>query len=268
MQESAFNRMQHYYNKDFKNFLVIIMAKRGRKPNPDKKGYFYDEQEQAVVDYIISNDVNEKNRIYNTILKPAFEKMVESIINRYKLYIPDEEFEDTFHDTISFLMTKIGLYKPNSGYKAYSYCGTICKNYLILKLKNYTKNIKRNENYNDIQPELSDNIRLSYQDTTPQVSQFLTDLISNTAKRIHTILETNKKLSENEKKIGKCLIQILEHWEDMTDDLGSNKFNKSSILLYLKENTSLNTKEIRDSMKKFKMCYFDVKKNMLNDYLF
>ena len=100
------------------------MGKRGRKPSKDKKGYFLDEQEEAVVRYINSTDQNERNKIYKTILHPAFCKMVESIMNRYKLYVPDEEFLDTFDDTISFLMTKIELFNPNSGYKAYSYCGT------------------------------------------------------------------------------------------------------------------------------------------------
>ena len=54
--------------------------------------------------------------------------MVESIIRRYKLYPPqDENFDETFNDTLSFLMTKIDRFNPNSGYKAYSYCGTVCK---------------------------------------------------------------------------------------------------------------------------------------------
>lgn len=47
-----------------------MMAKRGRK----RKGYFYEEQEKAVSDYIMSSDDIEKNRIFNTWLKPAFTK--------------------------------------------------------------------------------------------------------------------------------------------------------------------------------------------------
>ena len=43
--------------------------------------------------------------------------------------------------------------------------------------------------------------------------------------------------------------------------MGSNKFNKSSILLFLKETTLLSTKEIRDSMKVFKLKYYMLKKD-------
>ena len=81
-----------------------------------------------------ADDKEEKDKIFNKWLKPAFTKMIESIIRRYNLYPPDENFQETFDDTISFLMTKIENFNVDSGYKAYSYCGTICKNYLIYKI--------------------------------------------------------------------------------------------------------------------------------------
>ena len=140
-----------------------VKKKRGRKPCTERKGYFYEEQEKAVADYLASTDEKEKNRIFNEILKPAFTKMIESIIRRYNLYPPDEEFQQTFDDTISFLMTKLSCFDPNSGYKAYSYCGTICKNYLIYKINLFVKNQKRNISYDNpvdtLQDTLSDNVR-------------------------------------------------------------------------------------------------------------
>ena len=81
------------------------------------------------------------------------------------------------------------------------------------------------------------------------------------------IMVENSKLTENEIKIGKALVTLLENWEELLNNMGSNKFNKSSILLFLKENTLLNTKEIRDGMKKYKNAYYDVKKNLLDVYL-
>ena len=87
------------------------MAKRGRKPK-ERKGYFYEKEEQAIVDYTTTRDIEEKNRIFNTILLPALTKMIESIIRRYKLFVPEEEFQQTFNDTISYLLTKINNFKP------------------------------------------------------------------------------------------------------------------------------------------------------------
>ena len=76
------------------------MAKRGRKPK-ERKGYFYEKEEQAIVDYIASTDMEEKNRIFNTVLMPALTKMIESIIRRYKLFVPEEEFQCGFMKNFS-----------------------------------------------------------------------------------------------------------------------------------------------------------------------
>ena len=75
---------------------VVVKKKRGRKPSKERKGYFYEREEEAVVNYLSTDDDYEKNKIYDEILKPAFTKMIESIIRRYNLYPPDEEFQQTF----------------------------------------------------------------------------------------------------------------------------------------------------------------------------
>ena len=94
---------------------------------------------------------------------------------------------------------------------------------------------------------------------------FLDNLIDNTCSEIKRIIETNKetKLTQDEKKVGLALIELFENWDDLFQEMGSNKFNKSSILLYLKEATMLTTPEIRSSMKKYKTAYYGIKKMML-----
>lgn len=239
------------------------MAKRGRKSTTNKKGYFYEQEENAVVNYINSDSYEEKDVIFNTYLLPAFTKMIESIIRRYNLYIPDEEFQETFDDTISFLMTKIDKFNPDSGFKAYSYCGTICKNYLILKINKFVKKQQRNVPYEYMRNEIEDSIEYGY-DQHYSKTDFLKELIDKTSIAIHKIMDEDKNnsLSENEKKVGIALTNLLENWEDLFARMGSNKFNKSSMLMFLKETTFLTTKEIRDSMKKYKKAYQLVKKEM------
>ena len=248
-----------------------VKKKRGRKPSKERKGYFYEEQEQAVVDYISTDDEKEKNRIFNQILKPAFTKMIESIIRRYSLYPPDEEFQETFDDTMSFLMTKLSCFDPSTNYKAYSYCGTICKNYLIYKINQFAKNQKRNDSYDNPfgggpMGDINDNIRFSYDDSDPRKT-FLSELTGNTVENIQRILNDKErlKLNENEIKVGMTLINLMTNWDEIFAQMGSNKFNKSSILLFLKETTMLNTKEIRDALKVYKKRYYEVKYKLINE---
>lgn len=239
------------------------MGKRGRKSSEIRKGYFYETEEQAVIDYVNSDNKEEKNKIFLEYLNPAFTKMIESIIRRYNLYVPDEVFQDTFDDTLSFLLSKIENFKPNSGFKAYSYCGTICKNYLILKVKQYNNNLARNDRYEVVQSDIDDNVKFSY-DQENNYIQILTELVDKTCVGIEKILNEKEKnkLNENEIKVGNALINILRNWNDLFARMGSNKFNKSSILLFLRETTLLSTQEIRMSMKKYKTVYQNVRKNI------
>ena len=44
------------------------MATRGRKPK-ERKGYFYEKEEEAIIQYIHEENIIEKNRIFNTNVK-------------------------------------------------------------------------------------------------------------------------------------------------------------------------------------------------------
>ena len=242
------------------------MAKRGRKPSKERRGYFYEKEEEAFVAYLNATDKEEKEEIFRTNLLPAFTQMVSSIIRRYNLYLPEESFEETFDDTISFLMSKVDKFNPESGYKAYSYCGTICKNYLILKINKYKNEQKRYARYDVMQNEINNSIEFAY-DQHENKSQGLQELMEKTCVEIENMMENSVKykLSEREVKVGKALCELLRNWEDLFSQMGSNKFNKSSILMFLKETTYLNTNEIRNSMRKYKSAYQIIRKKMISD---
>jgi hypothetical protein len=246
------------------------MGKRGRKPSGKRKGYWYEDEESAFLEYLSASTKDEKERIFNEKLLTAFTKMTESIIRRYNLYPPDETFQETFDDTMSFLMTKIENFNPESGYKSYSYCGTIIKNYLIYKINQFAKNQKRNSSYDayntDELSSINDAMKYSYNDDSSKLA-FLNELMKKTAKDIQEVVDEpeKNKLNDNQIKVGKALVELLNNWEDLFSRMGSDKFNKSSILLFLKETTLLSTKEIRDSMKGYRSMYYLFKKNMINE---
>jgi len=237
------------------------MAKRGRKPSEYKKGYFYEKEEEAVVSYINAESAEEKNLIFETSLRPALEKMIEIIIRRYKLYQKDEEFEETFDDALAFIITKIDRYKQENG-RAYSYIQTVCKHHLIGKINESKKLMIRNISYDELSDEINESERFSY--TILDDDSEASTLIAETIKEINEIISNeDTKLTKNEIMVGKALAEILQNWDELFTDLGSNKFNKSSILLYIKEVTNLPTKDVRNSMKKFKTLYFKTKQVML-----
>ena len=62
-------------------------------------------------------------------------------------------------------------------------------------------------------------------------------------------------LNENETKIGVALIEVFTNYDEIFLHGEGNKFNKNLILLSLREMTNLSTKEIRNSLKKYKVIY-------------
>lgn len=305
------------------------MAKRGRKPK-EKKQYFCINEEDAIVQYIQSTDEHEKNKIFNQILYPALTKMIESIIRRYKLFVPDEEFEQNFSDTISYLLTKINNFQPvmtiyseildikkypdvnfiemsysdlrkkirsaneedpefikvyvptkhkrddddifehekkyyrreTKHYKAYSYCGTVCKNYLKSKCVQYSKGKQRNIQYDDISDEIDNNIKYTEPQTqNTDTTSFLLEKIANTIEDMINDRDEHM-LTEEEIIVGSALVNLLRNWEEVLPYNGSDKLQKNAVLYFLREETMMSTKEVRTHMKKYKSAYYVIKELM------
>lgn len=303
------------------------MGKRGRKPSSEsteKKGYFYEKQERAVLEYLETDSKEEKERIFEEILQPAFDKMIESIIRRYSLYIPNEDTGDTFNDVYSFLINKTEKFEPEiklykeipktkltdniinnaveykkkkdipkrvkdddpilvyivSGkdenktityyervtkkVKAYSYYGTICKNYLIGRLQKYSKTLERNPSYDTMADSIINNIE--YSDKVDRGAEVADETIEKLIIRLRKMVSEPycNDLKLDELKLGKALLNLFEHWDFVLTTDCSTKFNKSTILFFLKEQTGLDAKGIRDNLKKFKKEFLIIKNDVLN----
>jgi hypothetical protein len=249
--------------------------KRGRKPK--KEPYFGRVQEEAVVEFMTYGSVFEdpnmldengkprlrwtgstedefaRNKIYRDSLRAPLNKMIESIIRTYKLYSKTMEFEDLHTDTLSFLMLKFYKFKPSKGKKSYSYYGTVCKHYLLGKIMKEDKKMKSLYSYEDMSSKLEDDPKLSY--NLDDDNEELTKFIKSVSKSIKKELG-ERVLSENEIRVGNALVYILDNWETLFDsDTTGKKYNKNLILLYMREMTSLSTKDIRNAMKRYKVIY-------------
>jgi len=226
--------------------------------------YFGPNEEEAVINFLESEDETERNLIFNEWLKAPLDKMIESIIRRYKLYRKGETFEELHSDTVSFLMTKVHKFERGRGKKAYSYFGTISKNYILGLLIKDEKHMKQTTSYEDMSDNLEERPDLTYviDGETTSMDDFIKTLCDGIREELNDDdLPPKKKLSENEKKVGYALIDILDNWETAFDSMnGGSKYNKNSVLETMRNYTNLSTKDIRLAMKRFKELY-EVLKN-------
>ena len=237
-----------------------LSKKRGRKAV--QVNYFDVREEEAVRAFLLAESFEEKNKIYNEYLRGPLDKMISSIIRRYKLYRKDMDFREIHTDTHSFLMTKVDKFKPAKEKKAYSYFGTICKNYLMGQIIKDQKEINRKVSYEDMSESIEQRPDMIYRIDDDEIDTGI--IISEYLRELKDFIDT-ENLNDNERKLGYALVDLFDNYESIFSGADNNKFNKNVILLSLREMTNLSTKEIRSSIKRFKKLYILIQSKMKSD---
>ena len=218
--------------------------KRRRTSRRRKNHYFTQEHEDAIIRYAKSSCQRERTDLYIQYIRPAFNEMVDKIVFTYKFTnLPNC---DSLRDECKiWLMTILDKYDPSKGSKAFSYFSVITKNWFIHKVKKQQKQNKREVDY--------DNISKAYEE------EFLSTTQSYVTERLEEEFWTSfyselsswdtAQMKENDLKVYQAIIVLFESREDI------EIFNKKAIYLYLREISGLNTKQIVNSLKKFRKKY-------------
>lgn len=248
-------------------------------PKKKKKPYFDEKEEQAVVDYISTDSLEIKHKIYVDILKEPFKKMIQSILRRYSTYIGNYDIEEVEANALSHLIeqmvkfNKDKILKNGKKTKAFSYCQTIVRNYYKDHSKKSYNESLINLCYDDYSDEVHQNTDYIYELDFDEHSD-IEKLVQITIDKINDKITGNLTLKTNEVNVGEAIINILENWhvlfledtpEGKYNKKITNKYQKNKILLYLKEQTNLTTKEIRTAIKPFKEIYLFEKHQFYNN---
>ena len=189
--------------------------------------------------------------------------------NIYKYFLVEEANEQ-----LKVLIKKNDFNYRIFNSKAYSYCQTIIRNYYKDHSKKSYIEKKINLSFDDHIDEINENIEYSYELELETHHQF-EKLINTIVEKIETkINDADTTMKRNEIIVGDAIVNVLKNWhilfmedtpEGKYNKRITNKFAKNKILLFLKEQTGLSTKEIRIAIKPFKEMYFIEKMDYLED---
>lgn len=230
--------------------------KQVRKRSRSKKGsspsnfYFHAGTQEAIVAYQNSDDKDEKEKLYVNDIMPAFEKLVENLINIHKFSGLHDSYGDLKNDCVNFLFETIGKFDATRGTKAFSYFNIVAKNWLIIKNKDKSKKARRNVSLDD--PDsltMNENRLIEEHCIVPSQETLLEN--QNTAQAILQVLYEiqTKVYTENELACVNSIITIFENIDDI--DL----LNKSAVLLYMRELSGLSPKQLTTTMQGIKRHY-------------
>jgi hypothetical protein len=221
-----------------------------RRSKRRKNHYFTQVHEDAIVRYAKITCKRERTELYVNWIGPAFNEMVDKIVFTYKFTnLPNIDY---LRDECKvWLMTILDKYDPNKGSKAFSYFSVITKNWFIHKVKKQQKRNYREIDYG--------NIPKSYEEEYLSTSEsYITDREEQEFWNLfHEEIKSwdESQMKENDLKVYKAIVILFESKEDI------QIFNKKAIYLYLREITGLNTKQIVNSLKKFRIKYSNFKQN-------
>lgn len=215
--------------------------------------YFTQKTEDAIVRYNNEIDFSIKSKIYESEIHPAFFKLTENIVHTFKFYYTEvENIEDLQHEVIIFLLSKIHLFDPSKGAKAYSYFGTIAKRYLILdNQKNYKKRVETAP-----VEEINDDSKHSYELdlSSSNLSVFMDEYINYCTQNIYKIFP-----KEGDARIADAVLELFRKREHLTI------FNKKALYIYVREIIDAKTPKITKVSNKlyeiFKHNYLFYKEN-------
>ena len=221
-----------------------------------KNHYFTQEHEDAIVRYSNTQCIKERTELYVKWIQPAFNEMVDKIVFTYKFTnLPNC---DSLRDECKiWLMTILDKYDQSKGSKAFSYFSVITKNWFIHKVKRQQKRNKREIDYDNISKRFEEEFLstnesyLSNREEDEFWNSFYEELKS----------WDGSTMKENDLKVYKAINILFESKDDI------DIFNKKAIYLYLREITGLNTKQIVNSLKKFRRKYYVFKQDWENGEL-
>lgn len=226
-----------------------------RKPGTKPVNYFDDNTQAAIVEYQTEYTYANRNKIYLERIYPAFDSLVENLINVYGFSVALESRTDLKNECLEFLYGAIPKFNAEKGSKAFSYFNVVAKNWLTIRSK---QNVKKVQTYISIdnRDSISEhdlatiegyNIALDGEELmiTAELRAQISHLISEIGGKVKT---------ENEQ----ACIQAIETLLANIDSL--DLLNKRAILVYLREITHLSSKQLSIVLASLKKHYKELKK--------
>jgi len=218
------------------------------KKKRKKNNYFTKVHENAIVSYALTDDKIIRTELYIELIGPALDEMVDKIVYTYKFNnLPNIDYLKD--DCKIWLMTILDKYDPNKKSKAFSYFSVITKNWFIHKVKQNSKKLKRDLQYESITSEVESEQLV--EENSYEIDRETFEFWQHLFKEMESWEKL--KLKENEKKVLEA-IKILFNSIDEIEI-----FNKKAIYLYMREITGLNTKQIVNNLNRIRKRYRNFK---------
>lgn len=235
------------------------------------KIYFGRNTEKAIGEYLKTNEEDDVARhlIYVNKIQPAFIKLSENIINMPKFSFKklNSNFSSLQDEVVTHLYTQLNKFNPrklskndHKRVKAFSYFGTIAKNYLVQQCQ---KRDRTEFIYDNINNDDNKSIRLDETMTLVSKDDYHEQM---EMKEFFDVLskhfeQCRKKYCEDKRKIADAIIFFIQNVQK------EEIWNRRYVFLLLKEYSGLSSKIISMYLKEFAEEYQEIRKKFYEEYI-
>ena len=196
---------------------------RKRRNKKEKRDYFTEVHQEAIVRYAQTTDLKERDQLYESLIGPAFNEMVDKIVYTYK-FTNLANIDDLKAECKIWLTTILNKFDPEKGSKAFSYFSVITKNWFIHKVKHNSIRLKREVYFEEVADldEMKNLVTHNDYHDRREKKEFWDSL----GKELD--VWQDEAVKSNEKRVVEAIRIILSEPEDI------EIFNKKAIYLYLR----------------------------------
>ena len=208
--------------------------------------YFTSDTDKYIKLFIFSQVSEEKHRLFNEGIRPAFQKLIENLIYVYGFFNIDD-VETLKRDCLANLYEQLPRFNCDQGTKGFSYFNVVAKNWFIQKIRERKRKMQ-------LEVDLHYDLDHEVVRKDPNFSvQPYEDSILDRERWQHLGVGMHawkaRLRKKAEQQVLEAIIFLMENSELVTI------YNRKAVYLYLRELTGLSTKQVVTSLKRIKDLY-------------
>ena len=234
-------------------------SRRAVRTKPSGNQYFRPMHQEAIIQFAKTDDPNEKNRLYSTIIEPVFRELINKIVYTYKFNtLPN--IEELKKDCAVHLVMILSNFDESKGSKAFSYFSIVAKNWFIGENKKNSLRRAKEISYETYCPSHNNQPGLMDHSVTKVLNEELTvtngffeeketsEFWGDLRNEMNLWVDSGT-LREQEVKIIKAIFLIIDNLHDL------GIYNKKMFYHNLREITGLNKKQVVNNLDKVRTKY-------------
>ncbi len=230
--------------EQFYEWYDAFEAERKATKQRKRRGYFHEENENAIIAYNEEPDFALRNKVYSQHIHKPFMKLAENIIHTFKFYCFDDPYVDVQAEVVAYLIEKINKYDPSKGSKAYSYFSIVAKNYLIYNNNENYKKMKTHDNLSVVDGKRNITNEIVRQDIKDSRKDFTDQMVGFWDHNLNVIFTRKKDI-----RVAAAIIELFRRREMI------EIYNKKALYIMIREMADVKTQYITKVVNTMRRIY-------------